>query len=65
MRLSAGDWINITDGPHTSSNGRVDFIDTKGGRVLVDFGGGRKGGLTWIERKPFYCEARSCGKGGK
>jgi hypothetical protein len=43
-----GDFVHVVDGPHTGAEGRVDFVDIVGERALVDFGGGRKGGLTWV-----------------
>lgn len=44
-----GEYANVCGGPHCGGSGRVDFIDREGGRALVDFGGGRKGGLTWVQ----------------
>jgi len=46
-----GDWAHVVGGPHCGAQGRIDFIDwtgPSGARALVDFGGGRKGGLTWV-----------------
>lgn len=43
-----GEHVRVVDGPHTGAHGPVDFVDPKGCRALIDFGGGRSGGLTWI-----------------
>jgi len=54
-----GDYVYVTGGPYTSSNGQVDFVDEKGKRALVDFGGGRSGGLTWVALEHLYVPARA------
>ena len=43
-----GDFAHVVSGPHTGAEGRIDFIDRKGGRGLINLGKGRKGGLTWV-----------------
>lgn len=43
-----GDHVYVARGPHTGGSGCVDFVDKEGQRALVDFGGGRHGGLTWV-----------------
>ncbi len=43
-----GSYVYVKSGPHTGGEGRIDFLDMQGERALVDFGGGRKGGLTWV-----------------
>lgn len=48
MDWREGDRAHVVDGPHTGANGRVDFIDWPRDRALLDFGGGRSGGLTWV-----------------
>jgi hypothetical protein len=45
-----GTYVRVVKGAHCGGDSvRVDFIDREGGRVLVDMGGGRKGGLTWVQ----------------
>ncbi len=51
MKLKVGNSVNVCAGWCCGANGPVDFIDEEGKRALVDFGGGRKGGLTWVPFK--------------
>lgn len=51
-RITSGIFVNVCNGPHCGANGEIDFVDRPKRRALVDFGGGRAGGLTWV---PFDC----------
>jgi guanosine-3',5'-bis(diphosphate) 3'-pyrophosphohydrolase len=48
LRPKEGAHAYVCGGPHCGATGRIDFIDWPRERALVDFGGGRRGGLTWI-----------------
>lgn len=50
--IKEGEHVYVADGPHCGARGPIDTVDEKRRRVLIDCGGGRSGGLTWI---PFDC----------